>query len=103
MKYLWFLLFVGVVICQECMLNNCAAQVNDCKRDNVCKKQVHDCAVEKLNNLGDGSSSKTTSKAKGSYDLCMKNANYKKTRELYQCQQTYCSFSKMLLIGQEYE
>ena len=30
------------------------------------KKQVHDCAVEKLNNLGDGSSSKTTSKAKGS-------------------------------------
>ncbi|CAK79162.1 unnamed protein product (macronuclear) [Paramecium tetraurelia] len=99
-KFLLFLTIISIVFSiqettthSDCLTQYCSAEVEACRKDSTCKKQIADCYQTAMDDLSPAG----IQRSKAAYDLCLSTNSYAKVQNLAKCKQRNCP-NKLLII-----
>ncbi|CAD8070874.1 unnamed protein product [Paramecium sonneborni] len=99
-KILLFLTIISLVLSlqettkhTDCLNQYCNAEVDACRKDQTCKKEISNCYKTAMDDLSPAG----IQRSKTAYDLCLSTNSYAKVQNLAKCKQRNCP-NKLLII-----
>ncbi|CAK57028.1 unnamed protein product (macronuclear) [Paramecium tetraurelia] len=99
-RFVLFLTLISLVLSiqdttthNDCLNQYCSAEVEACRKDQTCKKQISNCYQTAMDDLSPAG----IQRSKAAYDLCLSTNSYAKVQNLAKCKQRNCP-NKLLII-----